>query len=199
MPGGDLPNVQTGDTLRAMMLGTATAAEAGLVLSTMGKLGRLSGLTKSPEFVRQFTKYWLPMGKNVVVIGGSLVGRELAEFLAERGRKVTLVHEKQQLGLPLAMPRRWTAVKDNLAHGVQIHRNATVDRSTEKSVEFTVNGEAQSAPADMVVYADGTTAAAPVADELRGAGFSVDLVGDAGAVNYIHGAIHSAWEATVEL
>lgn len=199
MPGGDLPNVQTGDTLRAMMLGTATAAEAGLVLSTMGKLGRLSGLTKSPEFVRQFTKYWLPMGKNVVVIGGSLVGLELAEFLAERGRKVTLVHEKQQLGLPLAMPRRWTAVKDNLAHGVQIHRNATVDRITEKSVEFTVNGEAQSAPADMVVYADGTTAAAPVADELRGAGFSVDVVGDAGAVNYIHGAIHSAWEATVEL
>src|SRR5690606_13939861 len=51
MPGGDLPNVQTGDTLRAMMLGTATAAEAGLVLSTMGKLGRLSGLTKYPGFV----------------------------------------------------------------------------------------------------------------------------------------------------
>lgn len=82
---------------------------------------------------------------------------------------------------------------------MQIHRNSTVDRITEKSVEFTVNGEAQSAPADMVVYADGTTAAAPVADELRGAGFSVDVVGDAGAVNYIHGAIHSAWEAIVEL
>lgn len=199
MPGGDLPNVQTGDTLRAMMLGTATAAEAGLVLSTMGKMGRLSGLTKSPEFVRQFTKFWLPMGKNVVVIGGSLVGLELAEFLAERGRKVTLVHEKQALGLPLAMPRRWTAVKDNLAHGVKIHRNATVDRITEKTVEFTVAGEAFSAPADMVVYADGTTSAAPVADELRGAGFSVDVVGDAGAVNYIHGAMHSAWEATVSL
>ena len=139
------------------------------------------------------------MGKNVVIIGGSLVGLELAEFLAERGRKVTLVHEKQQLGLPLAMPRRWTAVKDNLAHGVKIHRNVTVDRITEKTVEFTVNGEAFSAPADMVVYADGTTAAAPVADELRGAGYSVDVVGDAGAVNYIHGAIHSAWEATVSL
>ena len=155
-------------------------------------MGRLSGVTKSPELVRQFTKFWLPMGKDVVVIGGSLVGLELAEFLAERGRRVTLLHEKQQLGLPLAMPRRWTAVKDATSHGVKIQRNATVTRITEKSVEWTVGEESFSAPAAMVVYADGTTAAAPLADELRKAGISCDVVGDAGAVNYIHGAIHSS-------
>ncbi|ALE92836.1 oxidoreductase [Arthrobacter alpinus] len=198
-PGGDLPNVQTGDTLRAMMLGTATAQEAGFVLSNLGKMGRLSGLTKSPEFVRQFTKYWLPMGKNVVVIGGSLVGLELAEFLAERGRNVTLLHEQQQLGLPLAMPRRWTAVKDSLDHGVKIHRNVAITRITPKTVEWTEGEESFSAPAAMVVYADGTTAAAPLASELRDAGMSVDVIGDASAVNYIHGAIHSAWNVVTEL
>lgn len=199
MPGGDLPNVQTGDTLRAMMLGTATAEEAGVFMSTMGKLGRLSGITKSPELVRQVTKVWLPMGKNVVVIGGSLVGLELSEFLAERGRKVTLLHESQQLGLPLAMPRRWTAVKDSEEHGVEIHRNVKVDRITPNSVEWTEGDKVCSAPADMVVYADGTTSAAPVADELRAAGFSVDVVGDAGKVEYIHGAIHSSWKVATEL
>lgn len=198
-PGGDLPNVQTGDTLRAMMLGTATAQEAGAVLSTLGKLGRLSGVTKSPEFVRQFTKYWLPMGKDVVVIGGSLVGLELAEFLAERGRRVTLLHESQQLGLPLAMPRRWTAVKDAQSHGVKIHRNVSIERITPKSVEWTEGETTLSAPADMVVYADGTTAAAPLASELREAGFTADVIGDAGAVNYIHGAIHSSWNVSTEL
>lgn len=51
----------------------------------------------------------------------------------------------------------------------------------------------------MVVYADGTTAAAPLADELRAAGFSVDVVGDAGAVNYIHGAMHTAWDVATRL
>lgn len=125
-PGGDLPNVQTGDTLRAVMLGTATAQKAGAVLSTFGKVGRLSGVTKSPEFVRQFTKYWLPMGKDAVIIGGSLVGLGLAEFLAERSRRVTLLHDSQQLGLLLVMPRRWT------------EREATL-----------------SAPADMVVHSEG--------------------------------------------
>lgn len=199
MPGGDGPNVQTGDTLRAMMLGTATAQEAGLVLSTLGKMGRLSGLTKSPAFVREFTKYWLPMGKNVTVIGGSLVGLELAEFLAERGRNVTLLHESQQLGLPLAMPRRWTAVKDAADHGVVIKRNVKITRITPKTVEYLDGETPLVAAADMVVYADGTTTGAPVAEELRAAGFTVDVVGDAGAVNYIHGAIHSSWEATVAL
>jgi NADPH-dependent 2,4-dienoyl-CoA reductase/sulfur reductase-like enzyme len=139
------------------------------------------------------------MGKDVVVIGGSLVGLELAEFLAERGRRVTLLHEKQVLGLPLAMPRRWTAVKDAIAHGVEIHRNVHVDEITPDSVVWTVGEQKHRAKADMVVYADGTTAAAPLADDLRAAGFSVDVVGDAGAVNYIHGAMHTAWDVAIQL
>ncbi|MGN0064631.1 MAG: FAD-dependent oxidoreductase [Nocardioides sp.] len=198
-PGGDLPIVQTGDTLRALMLGSAEKGDAGLVLRTLGKLGKLSGVTKSPEAVRQVTKKFLPMGKDVVVIGGSLVGLELAEFLAHRDRNVTLLHESQALGLPLAMPRRWTAVKDSKEHGVAIHRNVTVERITESSVEWREGETLHTAPADMVVYADGTTAAAPLADALRAAGVSVDVVGDAGEVGYIHGAIHSAWGVAATL
>lgn len=199
IPGGDLPNVQTGDTMRAMMLGTATAEEAGFFLATVGKLGRFSGLTKSPTIVREATKIFLPVGKHVTVIGGSLVGLELSEFLAERGKKVTLLHEEQQLGLPLAMPRRWTAVKDAAHHGVDIHRNVTVTRITKDSVEYTEGDEKRMARADMVVYTEGTTSAAPLADELRAAGVSVDVVGDAGEVNYIHGAIHSSWKVATAL
>lgn len=194
IPGGELPIVQTGDTLRNLMLGTASADEAGGFLRLVGKLGRLSGITKSPSLIRRLTKIALPMGKNVVVIGGSLVGLELAEFLGERGRHVTLLHEEQQLGLPLAMPRRWTAVRHAKHYGVDIHRNVSVTRVTESTVEWTdKKGQNQSAPADMVIYAEGTTASAPLADELRDAGFDVEVVGDASDVGYIHGAFHSAW------
>ncbi|MDV3355007.1 FAD-dependent oxidoreductase [Dietzia sp. IN118] len=196
IPGGDLPHVHTGDSLRATMLGTATADEAGVFLRTVGRLGRLSTITKRPAWIRRLTKIALPMGKNVVVIGGSLVGLELAEFLAERGRKVTLLHEEQQLGLPLAMPRRWTAVRHAKEHGVDIQRRVKVSHITESTVAWTdAKGRAQSAAADMVIYADGTTAAAPLADELRAAGIDCEVIGDAGEVGYIHGAIHSAWKA----
>lgn len=194
IPGGDLPTVQTGDSLRALLLGEAGAGEAEFVLRVAGRLGRLTGITGRPAWIRRLTRIALPMGRNVVVIGGSLVGLELAEFLGERGKSVTLLHESQQLGLPLAMPRRWTAVRHAGEHGVEIHRRVTVTRITGSGVEWTdKKGRASSAPADMVIYADGTTAAAPLADELRAEGVDVEVVGDAGEVGYIHGAIHSAW------
>jgi len=203
VPGGDGPNVQTGDTLRGLMLGTAEKGDAKLGLRVLGKLGNLSGATKSPTLVREATKKFLPMPHDVVVIGGSLVGLELAEFLSDRGRSVTLLHEGANLGLPMSMPRRWTAVRHSAHNGVQIHRNVTVTRITPELVEWTEkSGEetvTRTAKAGMVVYADGTYADAPLAEALRREGYSVDVVGDAAEVNYIHGAIHSAWGVATTL
>jgi len=199
VPGGELPHVHTGDTLRNLLLGSAEASDGGRLLRTIGKLGKLSGVTKSPEAIRKITRAFLPMGKDVVVIGGSLVGLELAEWLAERGRNVTLVEAGQQLGVPMAMPRRWTAVRHAGELGIKVHRKATVTRITADRVEFTVGDETRSAPADMVVFAADTTSGAPLAEELAAAGVSVEVVGDAGDVGYIEGAIHSAWKVGATL
>ena len=48
--------------------------------------------------LRSLTKYYMPFGKNVVVIGGALQGCELAEFLVKRGRNVTIVEQGDMLG-----------------------------------------------------------------------------------------------------
>jgi len=40
----------------------------------------------------------MPVGKRVVIIGGDIQGCQLAEFLVERGRKVTIVEEAEELG-----------------------------------------------------------------------------------------------------
>jgi 2,4-dienoyl-CoA reductase (NADPH2) len=44
-----------------------------------------------PDTLRWLTKFWMPVGKRVVVIGVGKQGYELAEFLVKRGRKVTIV------------------------------------------------------------------------------------------------------------
>lgn len=194
VPGGDLPHVHTGDSLRDLITGSADSSGGSRLLRTLGKIGKMSGVTKSPEAIRQVTKRFLPMGKNIVVIGGSLVGLELAEWLAERGRNVTLLEEGQQLGVPMAMPRRWAAVGKARELGITTHRHATVNRITKDAVEFTVADETLTAPADAVIFAAGTMAAAPLADELSAAGLTVEVIGDAREVNYIEGAIHSAWD-----
>lgn len=199
VPGGDLPHVHTGDTLRALITGSGDVSGQSLYLRTMGKLGKLSGVTKRPGAIRTVTRTFLPVGKDVVVIGGSLVGLELAEFLAERGRRVTLLEEGQQLGVPMAMPRRWTAVRHAGEVGVNIHRHATVQRITAKAVEFSVGDKTLTAPADMVVVASGVSAAAPLVEELAGTAAEVHVVGDAADVGYIEGAMHSAWKVATVL
>jgi 2,4-dienoyl-CoA reductase (NADPH2) len=52
----------------------------------------------SPSALRGLTKMWLPVGRRVVIIGGGKQGCELAEFLAKRGRKVTIVDHLGTLG-----------------------------------------------------------------------------------------------------
>jgi 2,4-dienoyl-CoA reductase (NADPH2) len=44
-----------------------------------------------PGIMRWMSSYWESVGANVVIIGGTIEGSGLAEFLAERCRKVTLV------------------------------------------------------------------------------------------------------------
>ncbi len=51
-----------------------------------------------PETLRKMTKFYMPMGKRVIVIGGAIQGCELAEFLTKRGRKVTVVETSDKLG-----------------------------------------------------------------------------------------------------
>lgn len=202
VPGGDLPHVHTGDSLRNLMTGTGDVSDQRPFLRIAARLGGLLGITKRPARIRDLSRRYLkflPMSKNVVVIGGSLVGLELAEFLAERGSRVTLIEEGRQLGVPMAMPRRWTAVKHAKQLGVDIHRNATVERITRDTVEFTAEGKPRSAPASMVVVASGVSAAAPLADALTRDGLDVRIVGDAGEVDYIEGAIHSAWKVATEI
>jgi 2,4-dienoyl-CoA reductase (NADPH2) len=51
-----------------------------------------------PYTLRWLSKFYMPIGKRVVIIGGALQGLELAEFLTKRGRKVTVVEKAEKLG-----------------------------------------------------------------------------------------------------
>jgi pyruvate/2-oxoglutarate dehydrogenase complex dihydrolipoamide dehydrogenase (E3) component len=51
-----------------------------------------------PETLRWLSKFYMPIGKKVVIIGGAIQGCELAEFLIKRGRKVTIVEKAEFIG-----------------------------------------------------------------------------------------------------
>ena len=201
VPGANLPHVLTGDALRGVITGEAGADQRSL--NSFGKFavatGRSLGLLNSADRIRTLSKTWMPVGRRVVVIGGGLVGLELAEFLAERGRKVTVLEEGPHLGLPMAMPRRWTAVIKATKHGVVLVRDATVVSIDKVSVRYRVGEDEFEVRGDSVVVASQVEPDVQLAELLSDLGIRVQVVGDALNIGYIEGAIHTANRVAREL
>lgn len=207
IPGVDQDHVFDGDDLRALLTGQGDG-EASKKLSLLGRVavraGRATGITTSPSKLREASKAWMPVGKRVVVIGGGLVGLELAEFLAERGRRVTVLEEGPRFGLEMAHPRRWRVLHELRAMGVELVARASVRSIGASAVDYAIAGGeegpvAASAPADTVVLAIGLGPNAGLAEQLEAAGVKVESIGDVTGVGYLEGAMRDGFHAALSL
>ena len=203
IPGNDLPHVFSGDDMRNMMLGESSAElkrKTGLLTRVATKLGAATGVTANLDVVRKATHAWMPLGQNIVIIGGELVGIELAEFLHERGRTVTVVDEAPRLGKGLLLVRRMRILAELAEHGVSLQAGAADIAIAKDAVRFTdASGAAQSVPADHVIVAKGAEGNLALAERLRADGFTVETVGDANGVGYIEGAMRGAANAVAAI
>jgi len=120
------------------------------------------------------------LGERVVVIGGRMVGMEVADLLAEQGKKVYLV-TKNKLGEDgMALERNvYRALRDRLIeHGVHLFPDSPVHDIRENGVYIEYQRELVSLKADTVVLAVGAKPENELAEELRDAGFVVHMIGD---------------------
>ncbi|ARS27562.1 oxidoreductase [Sphingomonas sp. KC8] len=196
IPGNELPHVLSGDDMRGLMLGEDSdelKRKVGWATRMATKIGAATGLTANLEFVRKISHRWMPLGKNVVIVGGELVGLELAEFLSERGRTVTVVDEAPRFGAGLTIVRRMRLLAELKEHGLGLHPQSTDIRIEPGTVRFTDRkGDAQAIAADHVIVAKGATSNLALADQLRAQGYDVHTVGDCTGVGYIEGAMRGA-------
>ncbi len=220
--GIDQPHVLDGDDLRDLLIGGRGSAGSpgpaesggsrqGAACSRQGAagfslFGRLAvraakalRLAADPDRLARLTHLYMPLGKQVVVIGGGLVGIELAEFLVDRGRSVAVLAEGDKAALEMAHPRRWRVLADLREHGTQIVTSAADIRIGSDEVRCSVGGTERAFPADHVVIATGLHADSGFADELRAAGLDPVEIGDCTGVGYIEGAIHDGFSAAAAL
>jgi 2,4-dienoyl-CoA reductase-like NADH-dependent reductase (Old Yellow Enzyme family)/thioredoxin reductase len=194
--GKDLPHVHDGQSLRAMLLGEAdegASAKASLTQRLAMSAARTLGITNNPDAVRKASKLWMPVGNRVVIIGGELVGIELAEFLHERGREVTVVDDMEQLGRGLSPARRAVLLDELPLAGIVLHAGASSIRIGDKAVSFTASdSNAHDLPADTVIIAKGAETNTGLYDELVAAGLEAHMAGDCQGVGYIVGAVRNA-------
>ncbi len=196
IPGAERPNVLSGDDLRALLTGSdpeVAKQKLSLLQRAVVGAGRLVGATSNAALAREATRRWMPLGKRVVIVGGGLVGLELAEFLCERGRSVTVLEESATLGAEMALPRRWRALFELREHGVTLVTRARVEAIEEAGVAFVdAAGARATAPADHVILAVGAREDRGLAAALEGLAPEVIALGDCDGVGYVEGAMLSA-------
>nr|WP_206066321.1 FAD-dependent oxidoreductase [Novosphingobium sp. ERN07] len=197
--GGDQDHVYSGDDMRRMMLGESSdelKRKTGLFTRLATKVGAATGATANLALVRKATHAWMPLADTVTIIGGELVGLELAEFLSERGRTVNVIEEAPRLGKGLTLVRRMRLLAELSEHGVGLHGGVSGIEIGTDSVSFTdMSGVRQTVPGGNVIVAKGAEGDLSLADALSAEGFAVHAIGDATGVGYIEGAMRGARNA----
>ena len=132
------------------------------------------------------------VGRRVAVLGGGRMGIEVAAFLSERGREVSVLEGAKVLAVEMALPRRWRALYELRQRGVRLLTEVRIEAITDDGVLYEQNGERTTLPADVVVIAGRTEENRELADALQGLGVEVHRVGDCARAAYIEGALEDA-------
>jgi len=107
-----------------------------------------------PRFLRWLTKFWMPFGKSVVIIGGAIQGCELAEFLVKRGRRVTIVDTAEEMGEGMVDNTKIRLLWWLSKRGVIMMTGVRYEEITDKGLTIiTKEGERQTIAADTILSA----------------------------------------------
>ena len=191
IPGAELPHVRTGPGLRELLGGQADPDDPVWQRLSARLLAGWRQRLVQPTAIRATTRAWMPLGRRVVIVGGDLVALELAEFLANRGRFVSILEGGKAIAPEVGMKRR-TEHMDRLDRlGVTVHVRAPVLRITADGVVFTpAGGTTRQLAADSVVVAGTPEPDTDLFDALVAAmpGAEVHAAGDCSGLGLIRKA-----------
>lgn len=202
--GKDQRHVFDGDELRGLLMGGNPQAIAKLALFSrlMLKVGQFSQVLRHISLSRFLSKFWLPLADEIVIIGGGLVGLELAEYLVERGRKITVLEPGPSLGAELSIVRRARVIHQLRAHEAIIHSNASIVSIEGDRVLYKSGDKLCEALGKQVIIAMGAEPDTTMANSLSSDSrikASIHSIGDGRRIGYIEGAILDARELVQSL
>jgi 2,4-dienoyl-CoA reductase (NADPH2) len=108
----------------------------------------------SPKLLIWATKFWMPIGKSVVIIGGGIHGLQLAAFLVKRGRKVTVVGAAEEMGEGMVESSKFRLFWWLKQKGVPMLSGVKYEEITDKGLTITTKeGEKRILAADTILPA----------------------------------------------
>ena len=172
----------------------------GVILATGSKPAELDipGLDKF---------YWadillegnLPENKNILIIGGGLIGVDIATGLIPRNNKITIVKRTTDFGEDMEMIAKNLSLKMMKEKGTLFSDHTYIKKIDGKTVYAERNGEdIQFNDIDIIVVSTGMKSFNPLEEELKG-GMPVYVIGDAQRVGNAQDAIRDGYEVARKL
>ena len=134
------------------------------------------------------------VGQKVMVIGGGLVGCEMALEYAQDGKEVTVVEALPKIlsaGIPSPIPNGQMIPDLFERHHVTVLENHRLSAVEHGRVILESDGQKKAFDADSVVIAVGFRPVPSMAQELQGCGATVYEIGDGQKVSTI---LHAVWD-----
>ncbi len=150
------------------------------------------------------------VGDRVLVIGGDLVGCETAEFLADKGKQVTVARRSRFMADKMNPDMRMILVDRLAQKGVRLVPGVQYMLATDTGVRVHVRGGVtamaeiaadamKNIAADTIVLAAGSTPDTDLAEAFKGKGPKVHSIGDCVEPRRILEAMREGWKVALEI
>ena len=131
-------------------------------------------------------------GKEVVVLGGGIVGMEAAVFLAKQGKKVSIV-DVIDIGNTVGYTLKEALLEEMIQYGVYQYSNVVPDTITENGLTIMIYGEWVLLRANTVVIAVGSESISDLHEPLKRLGPELHIIGDSREPRNSFFAIHEGF------
>jgi NADPH-dependent 2,4-dienoyl-CoA reductase/sulfur reductase-like enzyme len=139
------------------------------------------------------------IGEEVVIIGGGRVGCETAEFLADKGKKVTIIEMLDKIGADMGQFSKEDLFPRLSKMGVRMEVNTKAEEITSAGILAKAGSETVRFDADSVVIATGSTSNTELAEQLKGKIANLYIIGDCVEPRRIQNAIHEGYRVGLHI
>ncbi len=147
-----------------------------------------------PRLLRSLTRFWMPLGREVVIVGGAIQGCQLGEFLVKRGRRVTIVDTVETLGQGLVPDRKTRLFYWFDKRGVERLAGVKLVKIAEDGLTVeTKEGQTRLLETDTVIPVLPLAANSLLLDGIRGKVPAVYAIGDCESPATIPEAMSAGW------
>jgi len=135
------------------------------------------------------------IGEQVIVVGGGFIGCETAEYLSEKGKKVTIIEATDRIGTGMGPIHRMFLMGRLRGHGVNMVPKSEITELTDGgAIILEAEGERKLIKADTIVLAVGMRPNNDIFKELEGEISELYAIGDCVEPRRTFEAIHEGAE-----